>query len=177
MSARNDRRQLKKRVEAAFAAHPCGACTACCTVKEVSSIHKPDHTPCKHLGVSRTSLTAPPRERCTIYAKRPTQCRDYFCAYRYGLVFDNERFRPDQLGIVFDVGERPPPGVNMMLVAREVTPGAIEERMQELHEITSQGCVIYLVQGDRRRFLGPEEQVKICIDFARRSLPLAVPRD
>lgn len=176
-SARVAQRLVRKKIEKTLAAHPCGACSECCTVKAVAEIQKPEDTPCKHLGRHPPTMDRPSSSGCRIYAKRPQSCKDYFCAYRFGVLGDGEMLRPDKLGIVFDVVDRLPPGVSMMVSAREARPNAITEAMPILHQIVAQGMVVYLIEGEKRRFLGPEELVKRCIDFARRSLPLHVPRD
>ncbi len=164
LTPRQKTRLAKKHLERMHAEHPCGSCSACCTVKEVEAIGKPEGQPCENL--------APSGSGCRVYAHRPQPCRDYFCAYRHGLLGGESR-RPDHLGLLFDVAERPPPGI-MMLAVREYRAGALDDSDVQgvLHEIAATGLVLYLIKGDRRFFMGPEERVQACREWARRSLPL-----
>jgi hypothetical protein len=79
--------------------------------------------------------------------------------------------RPDALGIIFDVNDTRATGIQMV-VAREVAPGAMEANMPLLHELAGQGHVLYLIDGDRRRMMGPEEKVRAVQLAAKRSLPI-----
>ncbi len=170
MTARQKMKQAKKLIEKQFAAHPCGTCDACCTVKGVAEIEKPEFEACKHLVPREPDVNV--RGGCSIYKTRPQSCKDYFCAYRYGIVGkQGEGMRPDVLGVVFDMVPAPPPGI-LMIAAREVTPGAFEAAMGKLNEVAARGIVIYLIVGDRRRFMGPEELVQKCVQWSRRHLPL-----
>jgi hypothetical protein len=51
----------------------CGMCSLCCKLLEVQAISKPEGKWCVHC--------APGRERCTIYDRRPDQCRTFHCAW------------------------------------------------------------------------------------------------
>lgn len=171
-NARQQRKMIQKQVEKALTAHPCGECRACCTVKAVAEIVKAEGVACPHLRAApNTGLGA--KTGCSIYAKRPTSCREYNCVWRVGLFDfkDGADTRPDQLGVVFDVNDTHEPGAQM-LVAREVWPGAIEAAMPLLHELAGRGHVLYLCEGSRRRMMGPEERVKAIQEAARRRLPL-----
>jgi hypothetical protein len=168
MNDRQKRREAKKFIAKQLAKHPCGDCRACCYVKQVEAIGKPEFTMCNHAEEGKRG--------CSIYAKRPQSCKDYFCGYRYGLIGDGELLRPDKSGLLFDVAEHPPPGI-MMLAVREVYPDAIEKSMGLLNQIAALGHVLYLCQGERRRFMGPEELVQVCVQHARRHLPIHVPKD
>lgn len=80
----------------------CGSCTACCDVIGVEEIHKPEFTPCKHLCGTG----------CKVYQNRPQQCRNYMCGYKALWTPNDEKWRPDNLGVIFDahkqaMGERP----------------------------------------------------------------------
>lgn len=164
--SRNARRLVAKRIEQAIAAHPCGPCNACCTVKEVSELGKPEYVACEHLRSSET------RAPCGIYKDRPNSCVEYFCGWRYGLLGNDSKLRPDQLGLLFDPAGASPPGV-LMLSVREVTPGSIEAHMGVLNELSGKrGYVFYLVRGEKRHFLGPEEKVRACQEWSKRHLPL-----
>jgi hypothetical protein len=74
----------------------CGSCTACCDAIGVEEINKPEFTPCKHLCGTG----------CGIYKKRPTQCREYSCAWKILWAPGDESWRPDNLGAIFDIHER-----------------------------------------------------------------------
>lgn len=168
---RHERRQLAKAIEKAILAHPCDGCTACCTVKQIAELNKPEHTKCEHVKDS-VDMHPPARGGCTIYKDRPQSCLDYFCAWRYGILGDDRKFRPDRIGLVFDIAEAPPPGV-LMVSVREVTPGKVEENMGLLNElVAARGYVLYLMRGDKRHFMGPEEKVRACHEWSRRHLPL-----
>ena len=71
----------------------CGTCTACCDAVGVEDIKKPEFTPCKHLCGSG----------CGIYRDRPEQCRTYLCAWKAVWTPNDESWRPDNLGVIFDV--------------------------------------------------------------------------
>jgi hypothetical protein len=63
----------------------------------------------------------------------------------------------------------------MLLAAREVVPGAFENNMDTLTRIAELGHVLYLIDGERRRFMGPQAQVQACMAWARRQLPMLAP--
>jgi hypothetical protein len=72
---------------------PCNECQACCTVVGVKEFDKPSWTHCQHqcdIG-------------CAIYEERPPTCRGYHCLYSLGLLDGDERRRPDNLGVIFDL--------------------------------------------------------------------------
>ena len=79
-------------------ANACGSCRMCCNLLAVAELAKPVGKMCQHACPSG----------CDIYALRPADCAKYVCIWRDlndkapdGLRLD-ERFRPDNLGIVFD---------------------------------------------------------------------------
>lgn len=49
----------------------CGECSLCCKLPRIETFNKPAGTWCAHC--------APGRGGCTIYEKRPTECRDFYC--------------------------------------------------------------------------------------------------
>jgi hypothetical protein len=51
----------------------CGPCSLCCKVARVGMLEKPAGTWCPHC--------APGRGACTIHNDRPSECRDFFCAW------------------------------------------------------------------------------------------------
>lgn len=79
-------------------AHPgksCGGCTACCMVVPVEQIGLAAFTRCPKLR--------PPFETqpgCSIYATRPSSCREWSCTW---LISDlPDEMRPDRCGVVID---------------------------------------------------------------------------
>jgi uncharacterized protein len=93
----------------------CGDCTACCRVKSVPELGKPTQRACAHLC----------RGGCSVYARRPTSCREYACLWRQGLIGGDERWRPDKLGVLVDYQPfASVPGM-IRLVVWEVIPGAM----------------------------------------------------
>jgi len=74
----------------------CGDCTACCDAIAVEEINKPEFTPCKHLCGTG----------CAIYRSRPAQCRSYACSWKALWTPNDESWRPDHLGVIFDIHER-----------------------------------------------------------------------
>jgi len=51
----------------------CGMCSLCCKLLDVREISKPEGKWCVHC--------VPGRERCTIYDRRPNQCRKFHCGW------------------------------------------------------------------------------------------------
>ena len=51
----------------------CGECSLCCKLLRIEAFNKPVGTWCSHC--------APGRGGCTIYETRPTECRDFYCAW------------------------------------------------------------------------------------------------
>lgn len=51
----------------------CDGCSECCTLLEVPELLKPIGHRCVHLN---------DKERCSIYANRPTGCRVFYCTWR-----------------------------------------------------------------------------------------------
>lgn len=77
-----------------FDDHPCGECTACCTILGVADLGKPYYTSCKSICPSG----------CSIYKDRPDGCKGFECVWRAGFldgIVDNGR--PDNLGLMFDL--------------------------------------------------------------------------
>jgi hypothetical protein len=73
----------------------CGECRACCTVKEIKALPepKPCWQPC-------------PNEfegGCAIWEARPTECREYACLWRGGILEGDQRRRPDRCGILWEI--------------------------------------------------------------------------
>jgi len=167
-TTRKNRRLVKKGVEKALTKHPCGPCAACCTTMQVAEIAKAEGARCPNLVMKAEG------EGCGIYSKRPESCRSFNCVWRVGLLdslLPGIPGRPDQLGLLFDINNTHAEGIHL-LVVREIATGAVEKNMKLLHELAAQGHVMYLIEGDRRRMMGPEERVNAVQEAARRRLPL-----
>jgi hypothetical protein len=50
----------------------CGTCTMCCKLTKIDAVQKPAGIWCRHCK---------PGKGCTIYATRPNECRQFFCAW------------------------------------------------------------------------------------------------
>lgn len=174
-SARAQRRLVSKGVAKALAKHPCGPCSVCCTTLAVEAIGKAEGESCANLVGGGPD--GPRTRGCGIYATRPEACAEYNCLYRVGLLDDigaiggGAAGRPDALGILFDVNDTRATGIPMV-IAREVRVGALDANMALLRELATRGHVLYLVDGDRRRMMGPEERVRAVQLAAKRSLPI-----
>lgn len=171
-SARNERRKVKKEMAVQVDTHPCGDCTVCCTTMGVPEIKKPANVACGHCrDVSKGD--PPGRVGCKIYASRPPTCKTWQCLWKLGLFGPDPEAeaRPDHAGILFDINTVDD-GRPSMIVARELVDGAIEAAMPILQALCAQGHVLYLVQGERRRMMGPEEKVRQFKEIARRQLPV-----
>lgn len=66
----------------------CGGCTACCTTIGVAELGKAPGERCPKLGA----------RGCSIYAERPAECREFNCAWLYGVGDFSDR--PDKSGVV-----------------------------------------------------------------------------
>jgi len=51
----------------------CGQCSMCCKLPRIDELEKPANTWCSHC--------APGRGGCTIYERRPSECRDFHCSW------------------------------------------------------------------------------------------------
>lgn len=132
----------------------CGPCTVCCTVYGVSELKKDPGVPCQHKG-----------QGCTIYEKRPPTCEEFDCLWKLGLGSPEDR--PDLLGIVFDVADA---RGEQAIVAREHQEGAFE-RAQPLLEHLAKTLVVFLLQGDSRKIIGPTDKVEQILKRTLRVVP------
>lgn len=66
----------------------CGGCTECCMAVAVAELEKPYFAKCRHQTATG----------CSIYARRPTGCRQYNCAWLQGMLSDE--MRPDKSGFI-----------------------------------------------------------------------------
>ena len=65
----------------------CKDCNLCCKLPEIPSINKKSYTWCKdcNIGVG-----------CSIYKNRPKKCKEFFCAWKIGLLPEN--LKPNKVG-------------------------------------------------------------------------------
>ncbi len=90
----------------------------------VASLNKPTYTVCPHQCTTG----------CAIYGQHPQTCRDYICTWREGVIA-GEQYRPDQLGVIFDV--------DILTGARtlnlyEVWAGAFEQHRTKIEQIKNE---------------------------------------
>jgi Fe-S-cluster containining protein len=50
----------------------CGTCTLCCRLPDIDVLEKPANVPCRHCIEAKG---------CSIYAERPSVCRDFHCRW------------------------------------------------------------------------------------------------
>lgn len=67
----------------------CGNCTLCCTLVGVHALDKPMGQHCPHCNVNKN---------CKIYDTRPSECKDFDCAWLLGQV--PESLKPEKTHIV-----------------------------------------------------------------------------
>lgn len=68
----------------------CGSCSACCIAPSLEELKKPCWTDCEHLQLGHG---------CSIYDKRPKDCRTFRCAWLDSPEMPFE-FRPDLSGFM-----------------------------------------------------------------------------
>lgn len=87
------------------AGRECGPCYACCFLPRVrdENLSKTAFTDCPHLKKDQAGPGA--GGCCGIYETRPEVCRTFVCMWREGLLDGDERRRPDQLGLYFNLAE------------------------------------------------------------------------
>jgi hypothetical protein len=71
----------------------CGSCYACCVHLGIEELRKHAGTACRHLD-GRNG----PERRCSVYARRPIACVDFYCLWRTGLFGPGDR--PDSSGVL-----------------------------------------------------------------------------
>lgn len=148
-----------------LAPNACGDCTACCTVMGVVPLGKPPDLDCEFLiPQNRTSLSILVPERrcgCSVYETRPEPCRTFQCLWLMGCFGDARDFRPDGLGLMFDL--QPDSFVIPKTVtAREVWDGAADAVPgKSFLESLARKCLVLIMHLDgRRRLVGPPRQVQ-----------------
>lgn len=75
---------------------PCGDCQECCFRMSITAFDKPVYTKCKHqcpVG-------------CAIHSNPPEECSSYQCAWKIGWMPGDFEWRPDQLGVIFDLDQQ-----------------------------------------------------------------------
>jgi hypothetical protein len=77
----------------------------------VEALGKPAGQRCQHECASG----------CAIYENRPAECRNYNCLWRLGFLKGDERRRPDNIGVIFDLRS------DNVVAAWETRPGAMDE--------------------------------------------------
>ena len=68
----------------------CDSCTLCCKVMSIYELEKPQGKWCRHCNVG---------VGCTVYATRPTECRQFLCGYRLSPEL-SEEWKPSRSKIV-----------------------------------------------------------------------------
>jgi hypothetical protein len=134
-----------------IAGRRCGPCTACCTIKGIPELAKEPYQNCQHLCAAG----------CSVYDQRPSSCREFECLWLQGHISGDERRRPDQLGLMFDVtGEDGAMG--QVLVAWETRPGAADEPAAHyLLERMARRVLIIVRRTTKKMFaVGPEPLVR-----------------
>ena len=128
----------------------CGTCTECCTSLGVKELSKPEGVACQYLG----------EKGCGTYDDRPASCRAFECLWLQGWI--DGPFRPDRVGLVFDVatGDVYPQG--QALVARVTRPGAATsgDGFVLIQQLATR-MLLVVVEDGNRRLLGPPDQVVI----------------
>jgi len=106
----------------------CGKCSVCCKTLVIKDLKKPLGHPCEHMLDSGG---------CAIYSERWDICRKWYCTWMTGMIKGDERQRPDNLGVMFNI-EVPPEGSvsSVGLDLYEVWPNAAQQ--PEVQEIRQQ---------------------------------------
>jgi hypothetical protein len=87
---------MRKRGKKGRIRRPCGGCVACCTAIKVASVGKRAQQDCEFAAADKG---------CSIYKKRPWECKQWNCYWRVGADgFDAKTHRPDRLGVVVHEG-------------------------------------------------------------------------
>lgn len=145
--------ELNRRTELKIAESkcpPCGECQACCEAIGVHELNKPIWTSCEH------QIPA----GCGIYGSHPDSCKKYWCLYRGGFFKLQEQYRPDKLGVIFDMRTSQPENV---FSAWELWENAIEDpKTIDLLHFMSQKWIIIVrrYKSEMRRMFGPAEALE-----------------
>lgn len=96
----------------------CGECHECCVDLKVEQLGKPAQCRCEHLDDDLG---------CTIYDRRPSGCRIFYCAWRLGWG-DESLDRPDRNGVLMYVGPDDTGMKEGALHVIELKPEALQRR-------------------------------------------------
>jgi hypothetical protein len=149
----------------------CGDCTVCCTLFPIKGL--PQYEETKPAGEPCKWLLDTPTERCGKYPERPMACQSYECLW----IKDGREtkrkllhsYRPNELGIVFDLTARKHVaskalGGKPCVIAREARAGAFGEIdvLEAFERMLDQGDVIVKIVGKGREkhyeFLARKEE-------------------
>jgi hypothetical protein len=134
----------------------CGTCSLCCKVFEVPPVNnKPAGKWCSNCS---------PGRGCSIWADRPSMCRDYHCHWHYDLSLGPE-WRPDTAKFILS---REPGGIWLSIVVDTAQPNAwrrepYHSKLRQLAErlIESGSNGLMLIEGDRKSLVLPDREVHI----------------
>jgi hypothetical protein len=116
----------------------CGSCNLCCEVFKIEETGKAQGQKCKHLKAGCNG--------CTIYEKRPNQCRSFACLWLQGI--GAASMRPDRSGVVLTT-----PG-GMMVHGHASSFEKIKPAARRFLDSMTDRAVVVLVAGDRRELIG-----------------------
>jgi hypothetical protein len=85
------------KIPLSMAVKQCGECRVCCEILGIVELGKPYYVPCTNLS----------SEGCSIYGSHPPSCKDFACLWLAGVIEGDERRRPDQLGVMFQLIQEP----------------------------------------------------------------------
>ena len=115
----------------------CDSCYACCVHLGIEELRKYANAACHHLKGSTD-----PTKRCSIYAQRPSACRDYKCAWLAGLGPD--WMRPSDCGILITIY---PSELDPTVVSATITIFDEKKYRQEyLDEIVEQFILLNILE-------------------------------
>jgi Fe-S-cluster containining protein len=118
----------------------CGSCHDCCVYVKVEAFKKPAGVPCQHLNVLQ------PCGACGIYADRPSECKQFTCAWLDGFLVDE--LKPDASGITLEVGRIEWPRPIALLLGFENVAGSVDRQQDQLTASGVNGAVIMIVRKD-----------------------------
>jgi hypothetical protein len=95
LMASGDEALILQVLEKAF--NPCGDCQLCCELLSIDTFNKPTYQKCPKQCTSG----------CSIHGSHPYECRVYSCFWKMHWIDDDVKFRPDNLGVIFDFAPDP----------------------------------------------------------------------
>lgn len=136
----------------------CGDCDVCCNILEVKELEKEGYTNCIH------KMQVFFNGGCSIYNERPMSCKEWSCCYILGLIPNDRKYKPNNLGLMFYPVSAKNNDLNMsMYMAQEVWPKAIEGKIaQELISLFKIKMLTLIRHYNSNNFtyVGPPDQVK-----------------